>query len=306
MPSHSAWDERYEIVLLLLLYTAQGLPMGLIFGSLPFLLKSNARVTFADLGIFSLCSMPYALKLLIAPVVDGGRPPLPLLGRRRGWIVPPLAVAGALLVTVADQIAAWVGEGRVRPLTALCFLVIAFTAVQDVAVDGWSLELLSEKNVAYASTCQSLGTSLGYLGTFTVFLALNDAAFCAKYLWPWLSAGRVGAAVSLVTAIRGVGAAFLIVAAAVALMSTRGGCETQFSEYDFKQSGSLVDQEAHLRVSKEAMNSSVISAYRALLRILRLRPVQSLVICLLLAKVGFSAHDSGTRARSLLSHSHHF
>jgi hypothetical protein len=34
----------------------------------------------------------------------------------------------------------------------------------------------------YASTCQTVGMNIGYFSSFTVFLALNDADFCNKYL----------------------------------------------------------------------------------------------------------------------------
>ena len=42
---------------------------------------------------------------------------------------------------------------------------------------GWALTLLSEENLAYASTCQTIGLNTGYLMSYTVFLALNSAEF---------------------------------------------------------------------------------------------------------------------------------
>ncbi len=302
-PPPSAWAERHGIVLLLLLYTVQGLPMGLIFGSIPFLLKEHA--SYVDLAVFSLCSLPYALKLLIAPLVDGGRAPLAILGRRRGWIAPPLALAGAVLVLLAGRIGAWVDTGFVRWLTPVCFSVIALTAVQDVAVDGWSLELLSPANVAYASTSQSLGTSMGFLASFTIFLALNDPAFCARYIWPWVAPDANEPVLTLSMACRCVGGAFLVAAGLVTFgvdgkKGTTGEARREMPGFDFRTAGSLVDQEAHLGIAKENNDSeSVSAAYRTLGRILRLQPVQSLVIALLLAKLGFSAFDSGTQRSRL-------
>ena len=57
-----------------------------------------------------------------------------------------------------------------------------FHETQDIAVDGWALTLLSPENVAYASTCQTVGTTLGYFTSFTIFLALNNGQFCDAYL----------------------------------------------------------------------------------------------------------------------------
>jgi PAT family acetyl-CoA transporter-like MFS transporter 1 len=44
-------------------------------------------------------------------------------------------------------------------------------------VDGWALTLLSQENLSYASTCQTIGLNTGYFASFTVFLALNSDAF---------------------------------------------------------------------------------------------------------------------------------
>jgi PAT family acetyl-CoA transporter-like MFS transporter 1 len=42
---------------------------------------------------------------------------------------------------------------------------------------GWALTLLSQENLSYASTCQTIGLNTGFFASFTVFLALNSEAF---------------------------------------------------------------------------------------------------------------------------------
>lgn len=42
---------------------------------------------------------------------------------------------------------------------------------------GWALTLLSDENLSYASTCQTIGLNTGYFASYTVFLALNSEAF---------------------------------------------------------------------------------------------------------------------------------
>ncbi len=56
------------MVLLVVLYAIQGVPLGLTMGSMPFLMQ--ARVSYTQLGIFSLASYPYSMKLLWSPIVD--------------------------------------------------------------------------------------------------------------------------------------------------------------------------------------------------------------------------------------------
>jgi len=55
--------------------------------------------------------------------------------------------------------------------------LILATATQDIAVDGWSVQLLSNDNVSYSSTCQAIGQNIGFFLSYSVFLALNDPSF---------------------------------------------------------------------------------------------------------------------------------
>lgn len=50
-------------------------------------------------------------------------------------------------------------------------------SVTDIAVDGWALTLLSQENLSFASTCQTIGLNTGFFASFTVFLALNSETF---------------------------------------------------------------------------------------------------------------------------------
>eukprot|EP01027_Heterolobosea_sp_BB2_P014741 GEZU01021153.1.p1 GENE.GEZU01021153.1~~GEZU01021153.1.p1 ORF type:complete len:141 (+),score=9.04 GEZU01021153.1:88-510(+) len=68
---HQAPDLRkdaYSIAILILLYMIQGVPGGLAFGSIPFLIQS--KTSYTQIGLFSLASYPYSLKLLWSPIVD--------------------------------------------------------------------------------------------------------------------------------------------------------------------------------------------------------------------------------------------
>ncbi|CAG8442163.1 1317_t:CDS:10 [Diversispora eburnea] len=133
-------QDRYNFILLIVLYLLQGIPVGLAFGSIPFLLKS--RLSYSQLGIFSFATYPYSLKLLWSPIIDTIY--WKKIGRRKSWIIPIQLLSGA---------------------------------TQDVAVDGWALTLLSKNNLSYASTAQTIGLNTGYFLSFTVFLAFNSADF---------------------------------------------------------------------------------------------------------------------------------
>ncbi|KAG8883215.1 hypothetical protein FRB98_003218 [Tulasnella sp. 332] len=172
--------DRYAVALLIVLYLIQGVPIGLAFGSIPFLLKS--KLSYSQLGTFSLSTFPYSLKLLHAPVVDAIYSSR--LGRRKSWIVPIQIIMGSLMIWMGTQ-AAELFEAEhpnVNYITFLFTLLILFAATQDIAVDGWALTLLSQENLSYASTAQTAGLNSGYFLSFTVFLALNSADFANKYI----------------------------------------------------------------------------------------------------------------------------
>ncbi|QSS64045.1 acetyl coenzyme A transporter [Histoplasma capsulatum] len=87
------YDKR-NFALLCLLYFLQGVPMGLAAGSVPFLLKPF--LSYGQIGIFSLASYPYSLKLLWSPIVDAvwSR----RFGRRKSWITPIQMISGIAML----------------------------------------------------------------------------------------------------------------------------------------------------------------------------------------------------------------
>ena len=167
------------------------MPIGLAFGTMPYLLK--ARLTYADIGIFMLSTYPFSIKLLWSPVVDSmfvdelripGTSWTLSLGRRKSWIVPGQLIVGTLFLALSTRIDTLLAHSadNLYVITAVFSVLIFMSATQDIAVDGWALTLLSEENVGYASTAQTIGINVGYFLSFTVFLALNSVEACNKFL----------------------------------------------------------------------------------------------------------------------------
>eukprot|EP00536_Pseudo-nitzschia_multiseries_P006560 jgi/Psemu1/239478/estExt_Genewise1.C_1420008 len=204
--------------LLVILYTLQGIPMGLS-ASIPFLLQEKiqkmttaaaasaaaAAASYNANAIFALCSWPFSLKLLWAPIVDAIY--FKRFGRRKSWLVPVQALAGLLMVGGSDFVERQLGLGNVVPVpttesgvdaatamaaaasstnvrgvTAFFFVLYFLMATQDIAVDGWALTMLSKKNRGRGPVCNSIGQNIGYFLSFVGFLALNDVD-SANTLW---------------------------------------------------------------------------------------------------------------------------
>jgi PAT family acetyl-CoA transporter-like MFS transporter 1 len=271
-------QDIFAISLLLLLYTLQGVPMG-IASAVPFLMqKKNLRDS--DQGKFSFASWPFSLKLLWAPLVDSlyhSR-----FGRRKTWIVPAQLAIGALLLWAAPHIDVWLGEGggvdvpvEVGTLTMLFFAFFFLAATQDIAVDGLALTILSPANKELGATCNTIGQSFGYLISSTGFLALYSPEFCNAYLRPAAAFDETHGLVTLGGFMLFWGWVFLASTLWVALLS-RG------------------DEHMPLRGS---LGTLLRDAYEEMWLVLRLPAVRSMALALLTCRAALGVFGSATSLR---------
>ncbi|KAH8042092.1 hypothetical protein HPB51_021176 [Rhipicephalus microplus] len=139
-------------------------------------------------ALFSLAAWPFSVKLLWAPIVDSLYSSR--FGRRKSWLVPAQYAIGLSFFWLSSHMSFLLGEGEgssktepsVLMLTLVFFSLNFLAATQDIAVDGWALTMLSRRHVGYASTCNSVGQTVGYIMGNVVFLALESADFCNRYL----------------------------------------------------------------------------------------------------------------------------
>lgn len=131
-------EDRRNFLLLVLLYFLQGIPMGLAGGSIPFLLKSH--LSYGQIGVYSLASYPYSLKLLWSPIVDAVWSSK--IGRRKSWILPIQTLSGFGMIWLgsgAEEMMKKAGENDgagVWGFTGWWFSLVFMCATQDIAVDG--------------------------------------------------------------------------------------------------------------------------------------------------------------------------
>lgn len=143
----------------------------------PLLLKERGSASYSDLAMFSLCSWPFALKVLWAPIVDGSS--FPGIGRRKSWLIPCQLLIAALLYYLSVEYSFLLEKNDVFTLTIIFFCLYFLAATQDIAVDGWALTMLSKPNVGYAGTCNSVGQTAGYFLAFSGFFGLSKLGICS-------------------------------------------------------------------------------------------------------------------------------
>lgn len=168
--------------------------------------------------------------------------------------------------------------------------------------------MLSEGNVGYASTCNSVGQTLGYFIAFIGFIALNDPATCNKYL---RNEQYDKGIVSLAGFIQFWGYIFLITTIFVWIFKTeapeKSSNKEDISEESSSSSSSQYDSESGQLLSKKEKdiqvfsnvspiddNVGVLEAYSQLIRVLKLPAMSKLCMILLSCKIAFAVTDAAT------------
>lgn len=173
--------DQYRLLLLVILYLIQGIPIGFFEITMPIMLNKNYTLT--QIGVISLCSMPFRVKFLIAPIVDTLY--WNKLGKRRTWIVPTQILGGIFIFLLAINFESIVSNySEVVVMLSFGLIFICF-AIQDIAVDGWAVTIVKEENLNYASTSQNVGIMAGVFLSTTVYFAFNSVNFCNSYIRPF-------------------------------------------------------------------------------------------------------------------------
>ena len=135
----SVWQQLFTRRMLICVFTGftSGLPLYLLFNLLPAWLRSE-HVDLKTIGLFALIQFPYTWKFLWSPLLD--RYVLPLLGRRRGWML--LTQIGLLLVIAS--MGAFSPQSDLRTIAWIATLLAFLSATQDIVLDAYRRELLAD------------------------------------------------------------------------------------------------------------------------------------------------------------------
>ena len=145
------------------LYVAQGIPSGFISYTLIAYLAQQG-FTAAEIGnMLFWVYLPWVFKFLWGPFVDNYHY-LPM-GRRRPWILG--AQTGMVLTVVIIALVPGI-ESKIALLTGLLFFHNCFASLQDVAVDGLAVDVLSPEEFGkingFMFGAKRFGTMVGGAG----------------------------------------------------------------------------------------------------------------------------------------------
>lgn len=158
-----------KMAIIAVLGYGSGLPFSLIFITYTYNLAEKG-VNLKNIGLFGLAGLPFALKFMWAPLVDGLKIPLlGKLGQRKSWL---LLSQLALAIIICKF-------GFVDPLTDmrtvvyLAILLSFVSATYDIAYDAIRVEMLSLDKQGGGAGVSIIGYRVGMLisGGLALFIA---------------------------------------------------------------------------------------------------------------------------------------
>lgn len=175
VPAFAPYRRKMPLVAFLL-GISSGFPLTLLLGTMGFWL-SKVGIQKSTIGFAIGLTTPYTLKFLWAPLVDKLRIPVltRLFGQRRSW----LFLVQALLVLSLWQLGASNPTNAHIVPFALWAIVVAFlSATQDIVIDAYRIEILSDAEMAHGTAMNQFGYRTGNLlaGAGTVWLASAEGA----------------------------------------------------------------------------------------------------------------------------------
>ncbi len=143
----SIWQQFLTRRMLICVFTgfSSGLPLYLLFNLVPAWLRSE-HVDLKTIGLFALIQFPYTWKFLWSPLLD--RYVMPLLGRRRGWML--LTQLG--LLAVIASMGAFSPQSDLHTIAWIATLLALLSATQDIVLDAYRRELLSDAELGLGNS----------------------------------------------------------------------------------------------------------------------------------------------------------
>ena len=154
-----------SLSVVVVLYLAHALPLYFYNVALPAILRHQG-VDLRWIGMLSLLYIPWAFKFFWAPLID--RFYFKKLGKRKTWLLfTQIALVLGVVALALTQFDYGLGV-----FVIIGLWISTFAATQDIAIDGYTVETLSESEYRLGSMAQSIGVALGSMvgGAATLWL----------------------------------------------------------------------------------------------------------------------------------------
>lgn len=156
---------------------SSGLPLYLLLQLLPAWLRSEG-LNLKTIAAFAFMQLPYTWKFLWAPLMDRYCLIAPL-GRRKSWI---LITQVALLVSIA-AFGFYDPKLNIGSIAAIATLVAIFSASQDIVIDAFRREILSDDELGLGNSIHVNAYRIAGLVPGSLALILADHLPWSSVFW---------------------------------------------------------------------------------------------------------------------------
>ncbi|MBM4274937.1 MAG: AmpG family muropeptide MFS transporter [Deltaproteobacteria bacterium] len=160
--SHPQLSLPLKLLVVGVLYFAEGIPFGFVYTTLSFYMRGQG-VPLEDIGILSLLGLAWSFKFFWSPLADR-------FGSRAAWLVPAQVAIIACLLALAFLAG--------KPVTLVFWLLVGLlcvaSATQDLAVDAYSIDILEVKELGLANGIRNGAYRVGVLSAGAGLLIVSD------------------------------------------------------------------------------------------------------------------------------------
>ncbi len=172
-------NKGYKFFVLFSLYIAQSVPMTFFSTVMPVIMRQQ-DYSLTSIGLLQLVKLPWILKFLWAPLVDGtsGK-----LSDFKKWIFSSELIYAVLIIAIGFF------NLQIDFKLIIVLLIFAFTAsaTQDIATDAFAILILKKEERSIGNSMQSGGSFLGTVLGSGVLLIIYSL-----YGWKFLMFGLAG------------------------------------------------------------------------------------------------------------------
>jgi PAT family beta-lactamase induction signal transducer AmpG len=159
-----------------ILYFAQGFPFGLFYDVFPVHFRQQG-VDLREIGFLSLLGLAWTIKFLWAPAVDHYR-------HHRRWMFGVDLAMGGVLIFLSVQL------GFGPPVWIAIALFTLLSATNDIAIDGYTIEFLENKELGLANGVRIGMARVGILAAGVILIASDFLGWGGAYT---VAAALIGA-----------------------------------------------------------------------------------------------------------------
>lgn len=155
---------------------SSGVPFLLILSTLHVWLVEQG-ISKMQIGLFAWVTVAYTFKFILAPLLDVIRMPIleNYMGRRRSWLL----ASQIMLILSLMALGFTNPQHNIMATVIAAFFVGVFSAIQDIAVESYRVEILGKLRLGIGASASVLGYRLGMI------FSGAGALYLASYINNW-------------------------------------------------------------------------------------------------------------------------